>query len=191
MNFGIPMGMTLMGLAEQFRKNGYPWPELAGLTFKTQDELFKAQGEVCDQYILTIIKDWGLGPYIAEKHAEARRYGYVRDRWGRIRFLPSVLSPNKQIREGALREAQAFGPQAGARGFYKQILVRVWREVIKPLWASGVYIEPLLDIHDDLLVEMDESVTPWVSSMIESLFNTTFNETIPITCKAKIGKNWK
>lgn len=190
-NFSIAMGTTGIGLAEQQRKNHYPFPELKGVVFASQQKRYEAQAEVCQAWVDEVIKDWGIGPYIAEKHAEARRYGYVRDRWGRMRFLPSVLSPNKQIREGALREAQAFGPQAGARGFYKQILVRVWREVIKPLKAEGYYIEPILDIHDDLLLEFDAHMKDWLVPVVDSIFNGTFGGLeVPITAKSKVGEYW-
>lgn len=191
-NFGIPMGMTEVGLAEQMRKNGYPWPEMTPghKVFYNQTELQRDQEEICRSWIQATIADWGIGPYLEEKKAQARRYGYVTDRWGRRRYLPSVLSPNKHIREEALRMAQSFPIQAGARGFYKTIVARVWREVIKPLRAEGHYLEPLLDIHDDLLLEFDEQMADWLVPLISSYFDTTFQEAIPITCKAKTGQNW-
>lgn len=190
-NFSIIMGTTGIGLADQQRKNGYKFPELMGQSFKSLEERRKAEAEVCQGWVNTIIADWGIAGYIQEKHAEARRYGYVRDLWGRRRYLPSVLSPNKQIREEALRQAQSFGPQAGARGFYKTILYRVWTEVIKPLRAEGAYIEPLLDLHDDLFLEFEEVLAGLLLPLVSSVFNSTFmDQPIPITCKGKIGKKW-
>lgn len=189
-NFSIPMGTTKVGLAEQQRKNHYPFPELAGVTFHGLKERRKAEEEVCDGWIKTVISDWEIGPFISQCHADARRYGYIRDRWGRIRFLPSVLSPNKQIQEGAKREAQAFKPQAGARGFVKTWEARVWREVIKPLKSQGAYIEPILDIHDDLLLEFDESLGPMLKPLLESMAEDTFHEIIPIQCKGALGTVW-
>lgn len=188
-NFGIPMGMTEVGLAEQMRKNGYPFPELIGVGSTSPKQRREQEAEVCKSWIEAVIDDWGLEPFIADAHAEARRYGYVSDRWKRKRFLPSILSPNPRIREEAKRQAQAFRPQAGARGFYKTIVVRVWREVIKPLRQSGEYIEPLLDLHDDLMLEFDASLI-WIKPIVEDIFNTTFSEKVPITCKGKVGQAW-
>jgi DNA polymerase-1 len=189
-NFSIIMGTTGIGLAEQQRKNGYPFPELQGAKFQTIKDLHMAQAEVCQSWVDTIIKDWDIGPHIASTHAEARRYGYVRDLWGRRRFLPGVHSPNKQIKERSLREAQAFGPQAGARGFYKIIVTRVWREIIRPLNREGVYLEPLLDLHDDLILEFQSDISGWLEPLVTDTFNHTFQEQIPITCKSHLGQKW-
>lgn len=190
-NFSIPMGTTRFGLAEQMRKNKYPFPELAGAKFKSHKERRNAEAEVCDAWITEIIKFWDIGPYISNQHAMARSHGYVEDRWGRKRFLPSVLSPNEQVREAAKREAQAFGPQAGARGFMKTIEWRVWREVIQPLQADGYYMEPVLDIHDDLTCEFQEDLTDLWYSVVGSIFNYTFTGLeVPITAKGSVGQSW-
>lgn len=198
-NFGIPMGITEIGLAEQMRKRGYPFPELEGKHLPTLDARREAEAKVCREWVATVIADWGIAGYISSKHAEARRYGYVQSMGGRIRFLPSVLSPNKQIREGAQREAQAFGPQAGARWFMKQIEARIWREVILPLNAEGPSkvpgyplqrVEPCLDIHDDLLLEFDEDLGPLLLPLIESMVAASFEVDVPITCKGSVGTVW-
>jgi DNA polymerase-1 len=191
-NFSIIMGTTGIGLAEQMRKNQYPWPEI-DLYLHMHDikALYQAQAAVCDGWIKTIISDWGIQPYISEKHAQARRYGYVTDMWGRRRYLPSVLSPNKQIREGALRQAQSFGPQAGARGIYKQVVGRVWREVIRPLQQEGRHIEPLMDLHDDLLLEFESGLADLLKPLVKSYFEGTVEGLpIPILCSAKVGERW-
>lgn len=184
------MGTTGVGLAEQMRKNGYPFPELTGQHFKSFKERWKAQERVCDGWIKEVIKDWQIGDFLSECHAEARRFGYIRDRWGRIRFLPSVLSTNRQIREGALRQAQAFKPQAGARGYVKQFQCRLWREIIKPLKQDGYYIEPLLDIHDDTLLEFDEDLGDMLGPLVTDLAESTFSEIIPMKVEGKIGTIW-
>ena len=189
-NFGIPMGLTEVGLAEQMRKHHYPFPELDGKHFASLDDRRFAEAKVCQEWIAAVIEDWELEPYIKGKHAEARRYGYVRSMGGRIRFLPSALSPNKRIREAALRDAQAYGPQAGARYFMKQIEHRIWTEVIKPLKAEGLYIEPILDIHDDLLLEFQEDLGDLLLPLIESMVAASFDTPVPITAKGAVGIKW-
>jgi len=198
-NFGIPMGITQVGLAEQLRKRGYPFPELNGKHYATLDSRREAEAKVCQEWIAAVIADWGIESYIKAKHAEARRYGYVRSIGGRIRFLPSVLSPNKQIREGAQRDAQAYPLQAGARYYMKQIEYRVWHEVIKSLNAEGPSkvkgypwrrVEPCLDIHDDLLLEFDEDLGEMLKVVIESVVASSFEVSVPITCKGSIGTTW-
>lgn len=189
-NFGIPMGITEVGLSEQMRKRGYPFPELAELGPLTIDQRRKAEAEVCKAWVAKVIDDWGIYGYIKGKHAEAKRYGYVSSLGGRIRFMGSILSPNKQIREAAEREAQAFGPQAGARYIFKTIEYRIWTEVIKPLKKEGYYIEPILDLHDDLLLEFDEGLEGLLLPLIESMMASTFELDIPITGKGAVGQKW-
>lgn len=190
-NFSVIMGTTGIGLAEQQRKNGYPFPELKGVFFKSIKDRHMAQAEVCQQWVNTVISEWGIDSYIKGKHAEARRHGYVTDLWGRRRYLPSVLSPNQQIREEALRQAQAFGPQAGARGFYKQMLVRAWREVILPMQAEGYYIEPILDLHDDFMYEAQGEIAEVAHLMIGCIFNGTFDSLdVPISSKGDLKERW-
>jgi uracil-DNA glycosylase family 4 len=190
-NFGIPMGMTERGLAEQMRKNKYAWPELQGVKFHSPKKLLEAQAEVCQTWIQTTIADWGIGPYLESKVQQARDYGFVTDRWGRRRYLASVLSPNKMTRLEAERMAQSFPIQAGARGFYKQIIVRVWREVILPMKKEGYYVEPILDIHDDLLLEFDVTLSEFMQTVVTDIFDKTFTGlAVPITCKGKISQNW-
>ncbi len=189
-NFSIPMGTTKYGLAEQMRRNGYPFPELANCYATGYKNRLELEAEICDQWIKAVIADWERTPYISEKHAEARRFGYVSDRWGRKRFLPSVLSPNKMVREEALRQAQAFGPQAGARGFMKILEARVWREFIKPLRAGGEYVEGLLDSHDALLLEYDAGLEAYVTGVVKDIFNETFHEDVPILAVGSVGQTW-
>jgi DNA polymerase I-like protein with 3'-5' exonuclease and polymerase domains len=72
----------------------------------------------------------------------------------------------------------------------KQIEARVWREVIKPLQAEGLYIEPILDIHDDLLLEFQEDLGGLLLPLIESMVAASFETEVPITAKGSIGKKW-
>jgi DNA polymerase-1 len=190
-NFGIPMGMTEIGLAEQMRKNGYQWPELSPTQlYLPKKKLYEIQAEICKVWIDQVLKDWGVTGYLEEKKAQARGEGFVADMWGRRRYLPSVLSPDTKIREEALRQAQSFPMQAGARGIMKQIEARVWREIIRPLWEDGYYIEPLLDIHDDLLLEFEERLEGMLLGLVKSVFETTVTMVIPITCKGKTAQAW-
>ena len=188
MNFGIPMGMTCIGLAEQMRKNAYPWPEIDTWVKGNPKRFKQAQEQVCQNWIEQTIEAWQIEGYLEQKKAEARRDGFVRDMWGRIRYLPSVLSPNLHVREEALRQAQSFPMQAGARGVMKQIEKVVWDEVIRP---SGGTILPLLDIHDDLLLEGDEVHLKLVAPDIRDIFQHTVKGwPIPIVCSQDLGTKW-
>lgn len=73
---------------------------------------------------------------------------------------------------------------------YKQAVKRVWREVVKPLRQAGHYIEIILDLHDDLLMEFDEGLEGVLKPVVKSIMETTVQWPIPIAVSAKTGPIW-
>lgn len=139
-NFGVLMGITEHGLLDQYHK--------AGLTAYTLDDMRRFLAEWFRQYPQA-------ATYISEKHAEARRHGFVRDMWGRLRYVPGIKSGDRYIREGAERQAQATPTQSGAQGLMKRYMRRVWDRMTHVRDHEGWFWEPLLQIHDDLITEFD------------------------------------
>ena len=179
-NFGILMGISEHGLVEQFHRQGQLWTI-----------------EQCRD----LLTDWHraypqASRYIAAKHAEARRYGYVTDLFGRRRYLEGVHSTDALIQAEALRQAQATPIQSGAQGIEKRLMAAVWRR-LPELWAAGVWVEPLLQIHDDLLFEVDE----WAWGLLDEVITSTLAALhddggpfcafpVPITAKGSYGRRW-
>lgn len=92
----------------------------------------------------------GVERYQHQAHTEATTYGYVRDRWGRIRWALGVHAPRKDLRLKAEREASNFKIQSGAQGLLKRAMARIDRE------CGGFGAHPLLQIHDELIFEVPE-----------------------------------
>lgn len=164
-NFGVLMGITEVGLADQLRKNGVQTDETACSTF---------------------LKNWMRGypdcaAYIASKHAEARRYGYVTNWRGRRRWLPAVHSPDERISAEALRQAQATPIQGGAAEIFKLWLVEVWGR-IERMRAAGIYVELLLPVHDAMLFEVDDWAYELLDAEIKDALDTLQMFPVPITC---------
>ncbi len=173
-NFGILMGITEYGLLDQFHMNGnHDWTE-----------------DRCRD----LLKEWHkaytqASAYIFGKHAEARRYGYVRDLFGRLRYLPGVHSGDKGIREEALRQAQATPIQSGAQGIEKRLMAEVWKR-LPGLWDKGVWVEPLLQVHDDLIFEFDASAYTLLDEVITDALSELQWFPIPITAAGASGQRW-
>ena len=167
-NFGILMGMTEVGLTAQFAKHGrvYPVGMLA--------EYFKLYR--------------GVQAYISGKHAEARRFGYVRDMWGRIRYIGGVHSPDRRVKEEALRQAQATPIQSGAQGIIKRIMRRVWPEIVELRRTS--WVEPLLQIHDALIFEYDEAVHRVLDETVMRAMTGTVELRVPVTANSTTAERW-
>jgi DNA polymerase-1 len=171
-NFGILMGITPSGLLAQLHKQGQlSWTLDACAALLA--EWLAAYPEARD--------------YIQRKHAEARRYGYVRDMWGRLRWVAGVWSVDDRIREEALRQAQATPTQSGAQGIMKRAMAAAWPALVA-LRRSGVWVEPLLQIHDALVVEYDTAVRDEVNAIITAAMTQTVTLRVPILVDCHTGQ---
>lgn len=169
-NFGILMGITAIGLRDQFHKNGQThWTE-----------------EMCQDLLLEWRRVYKKGwEYIQSKHAEARRYGFVRDMWGRLRWLEGVHAADDRLRAEAERQAQATPTQSGAQGIIKRVMKAVWptlRSLRRDFW-----IEPLLQVHDALVLEYDRNTRDFVTTIMEQAMTDTVHLSVPIRSSASFG----
>lgn len=141
-----------------------------------------------------MIKSWfsiykGVSAYMKSSGEYAKRYGYVKDMWGRIRYIPGIKSINKWTRIEAERQAGNAPIQMGAQGIIKDAmgrLVPVYREIGRDS------ILPLIQIHDDIVWEVDESVLEEVVIKIKKVMEEIKNENfiIPLVADFKVGKKW-
>ncbi len=171
-NFGILMGMTPFGLMDQLHKNGQLHWTL----------------EMCED----VLRQWHLGypeasKYIDRKHAEARQYGYVRDRWGRVRYLEGIRSTDPYIRAEAERQAQATPTQSGAQGLMKRAMAAAW-PAIKALRAEGLWVELLLQIHDALQAEYEPQAEALLDAILMTALCETVHLSVPVKAKGTMGK---
>jgi DNA polymerase-1 len=172
--FGILYGISAGGLRDQMHMAGQmDWTEES--CQEAIDAWFKMYPKVRSYFDLCT--------------AEARRYGYVRDRWGRIRYLPGVNSDIPRIREEANRQSVSHKIQAGAQGLIKRAMKEIWQMKKK---MTAHYVEPLLQIHDELLFEVDDSEgfkDSWSVYVVAALCNVT-KLRVPVKAKGGYGGNW-
>lgn len=129
--------------------------------------------------------------YLRAAADETRRHGFVRDRWGRIRHLPGVWSDLDWIRAEAERQAGNFKIQACAQGVIKRAMIKIWEEVLPLLWAMGYYVQPLLQVHDELIFEMEEEAEGIATSLIlEAMQADSEMFVVPVTSKGVAGESW-
>lgn len=169
--FGVLYGVTAMGYREQILvEGGDPdeWTE-----------------EVCQSHIDSL---WGAYPgaraRMDEYHRRIRRYGFIWDMWGRERPLSYIRSALPWIREQALRDGGNHPMQAGAAGIMKRAMVETW----EPALAFGA--EPLLQIYDQLLFEVDEHLAEDFADVLEGLMAHAVDLCVPIEVDVSMGDNW-
>ena len=174
-NFQFWMGGTYIGLQVELRKNGF---------FIDADD---AQRWIDEAHALYT----GAQPYMDAKAAEAEKNGFVRCLSGRIRYIGGIRSRDARVREEAKRFAFSTPIQEGAQLIMKTNEAVLWRDIIVPLQRQGRWIEPLLQIHDDLLLEMDAALVPEVAPrMVQCMTQSYKGLSVPIQTSSSAGPTW-
>jgi uracil-DNA glycosylase family 4 len=138
-----------------------------------------------------LIREWfayysDVDRYLRLKHQEARRYGYVRDWIGRIRWTPLVHSRDEYTRAEAERQAGNFPIQAGAGE-----VLKVGGGRIYPLVKDQRrFIRPLLPIHDDLTWEIREDRVDYWVPILEHEMTRDFGFKVSVKVDSKMGDDW-
>ena len=139
-----------------------------------------------------MIKSWfeiyqGIYKYIRGNVAHAKRYGYVRDMWGRIRFIPGVKSANKWVRLEGERQAGNAPIQSGAQGVIKQAMGD-----LVPVYRAFPGLKPLIQIHDDIVWECRDEWIPIVIPEIKKVMCAAVPDGFPVPVEVdfKTGKKW-
>lgn len=172
-NFGILMGITEYGLVAQFHKNKQlHW---------TLDDCRK------------LLADWKRAypsgaAWITSKHEEARRYSYVRDMFGRLRWLDGVHSEDEYVRAEAQRMAQSTPIQSGAQGIMQRAMRNLWSDLVA--LRRSTWTEPLLQTHDELLFEYDTRVRADMDRLVMGHMGSAVSLKVPVTAKAAYGLTW-
>lgn len=130
----------------------------------------------------------GVALYMKSNGEHAKRYGYVRDMWGRIRYIPGIKSQNRWSRIEAERQAGNAPIQMGAQGIIKEGMGQV-----VPVYRSfGGMVKPLIQIHDDIVWEIHEAFTGIATPEIKRVMEGAAGDKIciPLEVDFKVGKQW-
>ena len=185
-NFGIIYMIGAQGLSAQIAEY------IADLKMEGEPvEVEPWSVETCEKFIT----DWyrlypEVKEYQQEQAAMARRHGYVRDMFGRIRYIPEVSCPIRYIQEGGLRMAANMPIQAGAQGIIKLGMGELWRELPKTDWADDVRY--LMQVHDSLIDQLrdDEAVYLPCLRWMRDVMCGVVKLLVPVKVDFKIGKRW-
>jgi DNA polymerase-1 len=168
--FGILYMITAQGLQRELAADGIHW---------TVQE--------CEEKIHSWFKIYsGVAAYMKANGEFAKRYGYVVDMWGRRRYIPGIRSQNKWVRLEAERQAGNAPIQMGAQGIIKEAMGR-----LVPVYKE-LGIKPLLQIHDDILWEMPESIVDEAIPIINKIMCSSVPPGFlaPVSVDFKVGKRW-
>ncbi len=124
--------------------------------------------------------------YMDDTVAEARRRGYTRTAFGRIRPLPELSDRNFRVRQAAERQAMNAGIQGMAADLFKTALVRVDRALAK----GGHQSRLVLQVHDEVIVEVAIEEKATVGPLVHEAMTTAAELSVPLEVSMAWGKSW-
>jgi DNA polymerase-1 len=128
--------------------------------------------------------------YQAATAAHARRYGFVRDLFGRIRYIPEVVCPVNRVNSEGERMASNMPIQAGAQGIIKLAMAQLWRETPSQGHPGSRDYKFLMQIHDELMLEVKEEAVQPVARWIKNVMEGVTALSVPVIATVKVGHRW-
>lgn len=164
-NFGIVYGMSAWGLSREL-----------GI------EPAKAQ-EFIDKYFECYR---GVRAYIDRCAREATERGYVTTMLKRRRYIPELASRSQATRELGRRIAI----NTPIQGSSADVIKIAMREIGDELSAGGWRAAMLIQIHDELLFEVDRAQAAAFGDMVKRTMEGVWTLSVPLTVHLKTGDNW-
>jgi len=164
--FGVLYGITAKGLAARL----HGWSE-----------------DDCDN----LIKEWfdlykGVASYMKNVVYYAKRHGFVRDMFGRIRYIPEIYSQDSKIYEQGVRYCRNTPIQSGAGG-----ILKIAMNDLTPIYKTVDFtIKPIMQIHDELIFEVDESRLEEAKMLIKETMENCYRLSVPLKVDTAIAKSW-
>ena len=164
-NFGLIYGMSAHGLA------------------KNLDIERSAAQSWIDRYFARYP---GVLRYMDETRAQAREQGYVETVFGRRLQLPEIRSSQAARRQGAERAAINAPMQGTAADLIKLAMIAVagW------LKAERLGTRLILQVHDELVLEVQEAEIDLVRERVPALMEGVASLSVPLRVDAGVGLNW-
>jgi len=128
----------------------------------------------------------GVRRFIQNIVQEARENGYVTTILNRRRYLPEINSKNFNLRGFAERTAMNTPIQGSAADIIKLAMLRV----AKGLPAFGGQAQMILQVHDELVFEVEETVVAEVAKFVRFEMESAILLSVPLTVDLKGGSNW-
>jgi DNA polymerase-1 len=164
-NFGLVYGITDFGLARDIG----------------------VSREDAAVYIENYFRQYpGVRRFIQETIAAARDRGWVETMYKRRRYLPDLLSGNRQIRSFGERTAVNTPIQGTAADIIKLAMLRIDQS----LRDGGLRARMLLQVHDELVFEFPKQEQSRLISLVRQGMEQAAELDVPLEVDIEIGPNW-
>ena len=165
-NFGIAYGLSDFGLSE---RANIPRAE--------------AQAFI-NTYFATYS---GISYYMLAIKEQARTQGFVTTLLGRKRQIPELAARNPTLRAAGERMAINMPIQGTAADIVKIAMIRLDER----LRAGGFRARPLLQVHDELLLEVPRDEVDRLVPVLRETMEGALPLDVPLTVDIKIGDDWE
>jgi DNA polymerase-1 len=164
-NFGLIYGMSAFGLGKQLNIGR----------------------NAAQQYVDTYFERYpGVRRYMEQTKTLAREQGYVETVYGRRLHLPDINARNAVQRQYAERTAINAPMQGTAADIIKRAMITVHRWLIE----DGDRIKMIMQVHDELVFELDAADVERSTQEIGRLMVEAADLSVALEVDAGVGINW-
>ncbi|MFT5222314.1 MAG: DNA polymerase-1, partial [Glaciecola sp.] len=139
--------------------------------------------EIVDAYMARFP---GISNFLDRAVEDARRDGFTTTMFGRRRYLPDLLSGNRQRRQMAERMALNAPIQGTAADVIKIAMIRV----DDALRASGMRSQMLLQVHDEVILECPDDELAAATELVERELASVATLKVPLVVDSASGPTW-
>ena len=164
-NYGLAYGLTPYGLAQQLQID----PAEAS--------------QIVDAYMDRFP---GISEFLTAAVEQARRDGFTTTMFGRRRYLPDLLSGNRNRREMAERMALNAPIQGTAADIIKLAMIAV-ADGLRELGGAS---RQLLQVHDELMLEIAPGELEAVEAMVVARMAGVADLAVPLEVDTATGTTW-
>ncbi|MGC4853789.1 DNA polymerase I [Micromonospora sp. DT4] len=165
MNYGLAYGLSAFGLSQQL---SIGTDEARGL----MENYFAGFGGVRD--------------YLHQVVAKARQDGYTSTILGRRRYLPDLVSDNRQRRDIAERMALNAPIQGSAADIIKVAMLHVDTALVD----AGLRSRMLLQVHDELVFEVAPGEREALEALVRREMGGAYPLSVPLEVSVGEGRDW-
>ncbi len=162
-NFAIIYGVTAYGLSQQ-------------------TELDLGQSK---DFIDTYFERYpGIRKYMDSTIALARKDGFVKTLFNRIRYLPEINAKNFQMRQFAERTAINTPIQGTAADMIKVAMIDIHKRIAK------MKSKMILQVHDELVFDAHKNELGELKEIVKTGMEKAVKLKVPIVVDMGVGRNW-
>ena len=128
----------------------------------------------------------GVDQYMKDVVEKAKADGYVKTLYERRRYLPELTSSNHMLRAFGERVARNMPIQGTAADIIKIAMIKVYNRLMEEQLDARL----IMQIHDELIVEAEESIADKVCEIVKFEMENACALAVDLSVDAHVGQTW-